>query len=204
MGMGEPLANYDALMQAIKTLNSPEYFGLGARNMVVSTSGLVPQIKRLAGEKLQAGLAVSLHAADNILRDKLVPINKKYPLEQLISACREYFDITGRRVSFEYILFTGINDSLEQARQLADLLRGINCHVNLILANRTDSDEFKTSDRAAVAAFASVLKEKHIVCTIRQSRGKGIDAGCGQLRSRHVKRTITNDLRPNSKKTLNS
>ena len=105
MGMGEPLANYDNLWQAIETLNSPECFKLGARNMTISTAGLVPQIKRLAQEKLQVGLAVSFHAADNALRDRLVPVNRKYPLEQLIPACREYSRLTGRRVSFEYILF---------------------------------------------------------------------------------------------------
>ena len=119
MGMGEPLANYDALWQAIEMLNSPDGFGLGARNMVISTAGLVPQIKRLSREKLQVGLAVSLHASDNALRDRLVPINRKYPLEELIPACREYYRATGRRVSFEYVLFKGINDSVAQARALA-------------------------------------------------------------------------------------
>ena len=142
MGMGEPLANYDALLQAIRVLNSPEALGLGARNMVVSTAGLVPQIKRLSQEKLQLGLAVSLHASNNALRDKLVPINKRYPLEQLIPACRQYFEMTGRRLSFEYILFDGINDSLRHARSLAHLLAGLNCHVNLIAANRTHGWDF--------------------------------------------------------------
>ncbi|MFH1650972.1 MAG: 23S rRNA (adenine(2503)-C(2))-methyltransferase RlmN, partial [Chloroflexota bacterium] len=116
MGMGEPLANFDALWQAIEMLNSPAAFGLGARNMVVSTAGLVPGIERLGRQKLQVGLAVSLHAADNALRDRLVPLNRKYPLEQLIPACREYIARTGRRISFEYALFAGVNDGVMRAR----------------------------------------------------------------------------------------
>ncbi len=184
MGMGEPLANYDALWQAIEILNSPDGFGLGARNMVVSTAGLVPQIRRSSQERLQVGLAVSLHASDNALRDKLVPLNKKYPLEQLIPACRQYFAATGRRPSFEYVLFDGINDSRLHARSLARLLRGLNCHVNLILANRTADRDFRLSPEPAVLAFERELRRWHIACTIRQPRGQDIDAGCGQLRSR--------------------
>lgn len=188
MGMGEPLANYDALWQAIELLSSPEAFGLAARNMVVSTSGLVPQIRRLGQEKLQVELAVSLHASDNPLRDKLVPINKKYPLEQLISACRDYCDLTKRRLSFEYVLFAGVNDSLPQARSLARLLRGLNCHVNLIRANRTTRPFLRPISEEVVLAFEGELRRLHIACTIRQPRGQGIDAGCGQLRSQHLQR----------------
>jgi 23S rRNA (adenine2503-C2)-methyltransferase len=186
MGMGEPLANYDAVWQAIQMLNSPQGFGLGARNMVISTAGLISQIEQLSRERLQVGLAVSLHASDNTLRDKLVPVNRKYPLEQLIPACREYFERTGRRVSFEYILFSGINDSPQQALALAALLRGLNCHVNLIPANNTASEEFKAPRSPAITAFAEELIKQHIVCTVRQSRGKHIKAGCGQLRSRYL------------------
>jgi len=184
MGMGEPLANYDALWQAIEMLNSPEGFGLGARNMVISTAGLVPQIKRLGQEKLQVGLAVSLHASDNVLRNKLVPINRKYPLEQLMPACEDYYQSTGRRVSFEYILFSGINDSIEQARSLARLIQGLNCHVNLIPANSTNDPSFRPPARPAILAFEHELKQYHINVTLRESRGQDIDAGCGQLRSR--------------------
>jgi len=183
MGMGEPLANYDALWQAIEMLNSPQGFGLGARNMVISTVGLVPQIERLSRERLQVGLAVSLHAAENALRNELVPINRKYPLEQLIPCCREYLERTGRRPSFEYILFEGINDSVHHAQLLARLLVGLNCHVNLIPANRSGDASFRPPPRGTVLAFQGELKRRHIACTLRQRRGLDIDAGCGQLRS---------------------
>ena len=184
MGMGEPLANYDALLQAIERLNSPEGFGLGARNMVVSTAGLVPQIEKLSREKFQTGLAVSLHASDNKLRDRLVPINRKYPLEQLIPACRDYFLETGRRVSFEYVLFKNVNDSAGQAQSLARLLYGLNCHVNLIAANDTGDAAFQPPPRRDILNFERILKESGINATLRQPRGQDIDAGCGQLRSR--------------------
>jgi 23S rRNA (adenine2503-C2)-methyltransferase len=186
MGMGEPLANYDALWQAIEILNSHDGFGLSARSMTISTAGLVPGIKRLSEEKLQVGLAISLHAPDNKLRNKLVPINKKYPLEELIPACREYFARTGRRVSFEYALFAGVNDSLSQAQSLADLLKGMNYHVNLISANNTTNQNFQSSPRSKVLAFQQELNNRAINCTLRQSRGQDIDAGCGQLRSRFI------------------
>jgi 23S rRNA (adenine2503-C2)-methyltransferase len=189
MGMGEPLANYDALRQAIEMLNSPEGFGLGARNMVVSTAGLVPQIKRWSQEKLQVGLAVSLHASDNGLRNQLVPINRKYPLEQLIPACQEYYQTTGRRLSFEYILFNGINDSIAQARSLARLIQGLNGHVNLIPANPTNDPSFRPPPRQAILAFEQELKQCHVNATLRESRGQDIDAGCGQLRGRFLKGT---------------
>ena len=186
MGMGEPLANYDNLWRAIETLNSAEGFGLGARNMLISTAGLVPQIKRLAVEKLQVGLAVSLHAADNELRNKLVSVNRKYPLEMLIPACREYNRITGRRLSFEYILFRGINDSIAQARQLAELMRGLRCHVNLIPANITSNRSFRPPTHRVVLAFKEELKRCHVNVTLRRRRGQDIDAGCGQLRGRFI------------------
>ncbi len=186
MGMGEPLANYDALWQAIEMLNSPQGFGVGARNMTISTAGLVPQIRLLSQEKLQVGLAVSLHAGENSLRDKLVPINRKYSLEELIPACREYLKETGRRLSFEYILFAGINDSLLHARSLAGLLTKMNCHVNLIPANSTANKNFMSPAQDTILAFQRELKRLHIACTLRQRRGLDIDAGCGQLRSRFM------------------
>ncbi|MCJ7604627.1 MAG: 23S rRNA (adenine(2503)-C(2))-methyltransferase RlmN [Dehalococcoidales bacterium] len=184
MGMGEPLANYDELWKAIENLNSPEAFGLGARNITISTAGLVPQIIRLGREKLQVGLAVSLHAGTNELRDKLVPLNRKYPLEELMAACREYYTGSGRRVSFEYVLFRGVNDSLQEARSLAALLRGLNCHVNLIPANETGNRNYQPPPGPAVTAFQDELRRLNIKTTVRQSRGRDIDAGCGQLRSR--------------------
>ncbi len=187
MGMGEPLANYDNLWQAIEMLNSPEGFGLGARNMVISTAGLVPPIKRLAKEKLQVGLAVSLHASDNELRNKLVPLNRKYPLEQLMTACQEYGRLTGRRLSFEYVLFDGINDSVAQARALAELVRGLKGHVNLIPANPATDASFRPPPRRVILAFESELKQCHVNVTLRERRGQDIAAGCGQLRSRFLR-----------------
>jgi len=186
MGMGEPLANYDAVWQAVERLNSPDGFGLGARNMVISTAGLVPQIKRLSQEKLQVGLAISLHASDNALRNRLVPVNRRYLLEELIPACKEYFERTGRRPSFEYILFEGVNDSSEQARSLARLLAGLNCHVNLITANCTSRGNFRPPAKDKILTFEKELKRWNINCTLRQGRGLDIDAGCGQLRSRFL------------------
>ncbi len=184
MGMGEPLANYDAVWQAIEKLNSEDGFGLGARNMVISTVGLVPGIRRLSREKLQVGLAVSLHASDNTLRNRLVPVNRKYPLEELIATCREYFEKKGRRPSFEYVLFEGVNDSVEQAASLTRLLSGLNCHVNLITASSTAEGDFKPSPGEMVVAFEKELKRQGINCTRRHSKGLDIEAGCGQLRSR--------------------
>jgi len=185
MGMGEPLANYDAVMQAIDMLNSPDGPNLGARSMTVSTAGLVPQIERFAKEKRQVGLAVSLHAADDALRNKLVLLNKKYPLKTLMETCRKYVEMTGRCISFEYILFAGVNDSADQAKELAALLKGMNCHVNLIAANATDNRNFRPPSHDVVLAFLHELELRHIPCTLRVSKGADIDAGCGQLRSRY-------------------
>lgn len=189
MGMGEPLANCDAVLQAIGMLNSPQGFGLGARSMTISTAGLIPGIQRLSREKLQVGLAVSLHASDDALRDHLVPINRKYPVRQLIDTCRQYCETSGRRISFEYALFAGINDSTGQARSLAGLLSGLNCHVNVIPSNLTVSQRFRPPDRSSVLAFQRELKRQGIACTLRQRKGLDIDAGCGQLRSRLAKAT---------------
>jgi 23S rRNA (adenine2503-C2)-methyltransferase len=187
MGMGEPLANYEALSQAIKILNAPDGVGIGARSMTISTCGLVPQIKRLGKEKLQIGLAISLHAADDTLRNWLVPMNNKYPLKELIAACKEYFNNSGRRVSFEYILFKDSNDSIEQARDVARLLQGMNCHVNLIVANSTADKSFQPPSPRTVLAFEKELTRLHVNATLRQPRGQDIDAGCGQLRARALK-----------------
>lgn len=186
MGMGEPLANYNNVWQTIEMLNSPDAFGLSSRSMTISTSGLIPGIKRLSKEKWQVGLAISLHASDNNLRSRLVPVNKKYPLDELIPECQEYIEKTGRRVSFEYVLLENVNDSVDQAQSLAELIRGMNCHVNLIVANNITNQIFHPSPREKVIVFQRELKDKGINCTLRQSRGQDIDAGCGQLRSRFV------------------
>lgn len=191
MGMGEPFANYANLWQAIEMLNSPQGFGLGARSMLISSSGLVPQIKRISRESMQVRLSISIHASENMLRNKLVPINKKYPLEQLIPACWEYVKNTGRRLGFEYVLFDGINDSVYQARSLAQLLGGLDCHVNLILANHTTDQDFRPPRRSTVLTFQAELKRLHINCTLRQGMGLDINAGCGQLHSRLYARPKT-------------
>lgn len=182
MGMGEPLANYDHLFKALAILNAPFGLGIGARNMTLSTAGLVPGIDKLSREKLQVGLAISLHAANDILRSQLVPINQKYPLNQLISAARRYVTLSGRRVSFEYCLFAGVNDSLPQARELAHLIKGINAHVNLIAANGAYAS-YSAPPREAVLAFEGELRRLGLNVTLRRSYGREIEAGCGQLKS---------------------
>jgi 23S rRNA (adenine2503-C2)-methyltransferase len=188
MGMGEPLLNYEATWQAIARLNDPRGFNLGARHMTLSTSGVVPGIDRMAAEPLQVGLSVSLHATDDVLRDDLVPINRRYPLNVLLSACRRYVTRTNRRITFEYALMENINDSPEQALALARLVSGMLCHVNLIPANCTADAALRPSPRERVDAFAATLAENHIPTTVRLARGADIQAGCGQLRSREMKR----------------
>ncbi|MFB0535179.1 MAG: 23S rRNA (adenine(2503)-C(2))-methyltransferase RlmN [Anaerolineae bacterium] len=184
MGMGEPLLNYEATWQAIETLNDARGFGLGARRITLSTVGVVPGIQRLSREKLQVGLAVSLHAPTDRLRDRLVPLNRRYPLRRLMAACREYVQNTGRRITFEYALMEGINDSLEQAQRLAHLLQGLTCHVNLIPLNPTVESPYQPSSRKMALAFQRELERQRIPTTMRVGRGIDIQAGCGQLRGR--------------------
>jgi len=183
MGMGEPLANYGAVLKSIQLLNAREAFGLGARHITISTCGLVPEIYRLADEGLQIGLAVSLHAARDELRDKLVPVNRKYPLGALMAAIKRYIAKTDRRVTFEYILLDGVNDSLADALGLADLLNGFLCHVNLIPFNPTRG-RYRASPREAVAEFKRALHRRGVPVTIREERGVNIAAACGQLAGR--------------------
>jgi len=184
MGMGEPFANYDPVMAAVRRLNDPSGFNFGARRMTVSTVGLVPGIKKLAAENIQINLAVSLHAATDDLRSRLVPINKQYPLSALLPAVREYIAQTHRRVSFEWALIEGVNDTPEQARALAQLAKGLLCHVNLIPLNPTSGYPGAASTRERIAAFRSVLISAGIANTLRLRRGIDIQAGCGQLRQR--------------------
>jgi 23S rRNA (adenine2503-C2)-methyltransferase len=184
MGMGEPLLNYEATWQAIETLNDAKGFGLGARRITLSTAGVVPGIQRLSREKLQIGLAVSLHAPSDRLRDKLVPLNRRYPLHQLMAACQDYGQNTGRRVTFEYALMEGINDSLEQARRLRRLLEGLTCHVNLIPLNPTVESPYQPPSRKMALAFQRELERQKIPTTMRVGRGVDIQAGCGQLRGK--------------------
>ncbi|MFQ5575691.1 MAG: 23S rRNA (adenine(2503)-C(2))-methyltransferase RlmN [Anaerolineae bacterium] len=189
MGMGEPLANYAATWQAVRRLNDPDGFGLGARQMTISTVGLVPAIRRMAAEPEQVGLAVSLHAPDDSLRDTLVPVNRRYPLAMLMQACRDYILTTRRRVTFEYALMDATNDSDDQADRLAGLLGGILCHVNLIPLNPTPGSPYSGSPDGRVRGFAARLKAAGIPTTVRLRRGIDIQAGCGQLRVMHHRRS---------------
>ena len=181
MGMGEPFANYDRWWRAVERLHDPQGFNLGARNMTVSTVGLVPGIRRLAGESLPINLAISLHAPDDALRSELMPINKRYPIAALLEATREYIAKTNRRVSFEYVLLQEKNDAPEQATALAGLLQGMLCHVNLIPWNPVPGTPLGRSERARVLRFQQVLLEHGISCTVRVERGVAIAAACGQL-----------------------
>ncbi len=189
MGMGEPLANYENVRRSLTLLNAGNGMNLGARQITLSTAGLAPMIRRLAEEGLHFELAISLHAATDDLRNRLVPLNKKYPLDELIAASLFYFQSTGRRPTFEYALFQGINDSPKCARELAGLLKGMNCSVNIIAGNPTTRQEYRPSTLAQAMAFQKQLFELGIFSTIRSSKGADIDAGCGQLRSRWLEKT---------------
>ncbi len=186
MGMGEPFNNYDAVMNAIERLNDPQGMNLGARRFTISTVGVVPMIERFASEKRQINLAISLHAANDTLRSSLLPINKKYPLIELMQACREYVSLTNRRLTFEWALIRGVNDSQQDADQLAKLLRGLLCHVNIIQLNPTRKYSGKATSRESAELFKTTLDDAGIPCTIRLRRGIDIQAGCGQLASQHV------------------
>lgn len=191
MGTGEPLINYLDVLQAAEHLNASWGFGLGARNITISTAGYIPGIEKLSKERLQLGLAVSLHAADNTMRNKLVPLNRKYPLEKLIPACDAYAKMSGRRVTFEYSLFAGVNDSLDHAQQLAQLLKGINCHINLIAANTTGKRTWQAPTSAVIAAFEAELRRLRMTVTLRRSFGSDIMAACGQLRPKFIEGNAT-------------
>ncbi|MBL7063246.1 MAG: 23S rRNA (adenine(2503)-C(2))-methyltransferase RlmN [Anaerolineae bacterium] len=182
MGMGEPLANYDGSLAAIRRLIDPAGFRLGQRHITLSTVGLVPSIERLAGEGLQITLAISLHAATDQLRDQLVPVNHRYGLNALFEACTHYTECTGRRVSFEWALIEGVNDTPEQARALVARLAGLLAHVNLIPLNPTSGYAGRPSSGVALAAFTEELERRRVPYTVRVRRGVEIQAGCGQLR----------------------
>jgi 23S rRNA (adenine2503-C2)-methyltransferase len=183
MGMGEPLANYDATWAAVRRLHDD--MGISARHLTISTVGLVPGIRRLAAEDLPVNLAVSLHLADDHRRDELVPINRRYPLSVLAEACQEYLDAKGRRLSFEWALIDGVNDTETDALQLADYARPLRAHVNLIPLNPTPGYEVRGSSPQQVKWFRDRLRDLGINATVRQNRGTDIDAACGQLRAGH-------------------
>jgi 23S rRNA (adenine2503-C2)-methyltransferase len=185
MGMGEPFHNYEASMEAIDRLGDPNGLGLGARRFTISTVGLVPMIKRFADEKRQVNLAISLHAVDNSERSSLMPVNKKYPIHAIIDACHYYIEKTNRRITFEWALIAGKNDSEKTAQNLATLLKGLLCHVNAIPLNPTSQSIYQASDREQTLKFQAVLEKNGIPCTVRLRRGIDIQAGCGQLAIHH-------------------
>jgi 23S rRNA (adenine2503-C2)-methyltransferase len=187
MGMGEPLANYETTLSALRRLIDPQGFNLGQRRITLSTVGLLPGIKRFGREGLQVNLAVSLHAATDEVRDRLVPINRRYPLDPLFAACRDYVARSGRRISFEWALIAGVNDGVEQARALAKRTQNMLSHVNLIPLNPTAGYPGTPSTREKVAAFCAELERHGIPVTVRVRRGLDIQAGCGQLRQREAK-----------------
>ncbi len=181
MGMGEPFHNYDATLCAIDILGDERGMNMGARRFTISTVGLIPMIERFTQESRQINLAISLHAATDELRESLLPINRRYPLADLMRACREYVDHTHRRITFEWALIEGVNDTPAQADALAGWLRGLNCHINLIPLNPTDGYQGQATRHDRVDAFLAMLHEKGLSATVRVRRGIDIQAGCGQL-----------------------
>ena len=186
MGMGEPLQNYKNVLKFIQLVTDNNGLNISMRNITLSTCGIVPAIYMLLEEHLQLTLSISLHAPNNELRTRLMPINNQYPLEELLKACREYSLKTSRRISFEYALFKEINDTEKCAKQLANVLKGIPCHLNLIPANNVVGSPCKCSDMAAIKRFKDILEEKQLTVTIRRTLGSDIDASCGQLRRRSL------------------
>ena len=187
MGIGEPLDNYENVMNFIRIINDPKGIAIGARHITLSTCGLVPKIKELMNEDLQINLALSLHAPNTQLRDKIMPINKAYKLPILMDTIKEYIEKTNRRVTIEYVMLSGVNDNETQAVELASLLKGLNVYVNLIPYNETNHIEFKRTSKEQIMKFYDVLKKRGINVTIRKEFGSNIDAACGQLRSKEVK-----------------
>lgn len=182
MGQGEPLANFDQVWKAVEILTSPYALGLGARSLTISTAGVVPGILALAEKRSQVNLAVSLHAPTNELRTRLVPLNRKYPLAELLAACRHYLALTNRRITFEYVMIRGVNDQIGQAQALADLLDGMLVHVNLIPLNPTAGLDLEATPPAEIDRFADQLRGRGLNTTVRRTRGRDVQAACGQLR----------------------
>ena len=188
MGIGEPFDNYDNIMKFIRIINNPFGINIGARHITVSTSGLVPKIKKFMNEDLQVNLAISLHAPSDEIRNKIMPVNKAYSISELIDTLKEYIKKTNRRVTIEYVMLNSVNDSYEDAINLANLLRGMNVYVNLIPYNETSHIEFKKSSKDVIMKFYDTLKKNGINVTIRREFGSDIDAACGQLRAKEVEK----------------
>lgn len=185
MGIGEPLDNYDTVLRFLELVNSEQGMNIGMRHISLSTCGIVPQIDRLADEQLQLTLSVSLHAPDDDTRSRIMPVNRRWNVDTLLDACRRYFEKTGRRISFEYAMIKGVNDTPAQAALLVKKLDGMQAHVNLIPLNHVEESPLKPSTRQTVAAFRQTLERGGVTCTVRRTLGQEIDASCGQLRRRY-------------------
>ena len=186
MGIGEPLDNYDNVVNAIRIMNNQKGINIGARHISISTSGLVPNIYKLADENIQCTLSISLHATTDEKRSKMMPVNNRYNIEELIKACKDYINKTNRRISFEYALAKDNNDNLEDAKGLVKLLKGMICHVNLIPINKIENGEFDKSSNENILKFRDYLNDHGIVATVRRELGSDIDAACGQLRRKNL------------------
>ena len=187
MGIGEPLDNFDNVMRFLELVNSPEGMNISMRHISLSTCGLVPKIDELAERKLQLTLSVSLHAPSDEIRDTIMPVNKAYPTEELLAACRRYYGATNRRISFEYAMIHGVNDRPEDARLLLKRLKGLPAHMNLIPLNHVEESPLKPSTRKAVMEFQTILEQGGVPATVRRTLGGDIDASCGQLRRKYTK-----------------
>ena len=186
MGIGEPLDNYDNVMESIKILNNPKGLGIGARHISISTSGLVPKIYEMADRQMQCTLSVSLHSSNNKTRSEMMPINNRYPIEELIKACKYYIEKTNKRISFEYALAKDNNDNLDDAKKLVQLLKGMLAHVNLIPINKIEDGKYTKSTNENIIKFRDYLNDHGIVATIRRELGSDISAACGQLRKQNL------------------
>ena len=187
MGIGEPLDNFDNVMRFLELVNSADGMNISMRHISLSTCGLIPKIDALAEKKLQISLAISLHGPNNEIRSKIMPVNKAYPIEELLEACRRYFAATGRRIHFEYAMIDGVNDREEDAKEILRRMKGLPAHFNLIPLNHVEESPLKPSSKAAVARFQKILEDGGITATVRRTLGGDIDASCGQLRRKYNK-----------------
>ena len=187
MGIGEPLDNFDNVMRFLELVNSEDGMNISMRHISLSTCGLIPKIDALAAKKLQISLAISLHGPNNEIRSKMMPVNRAYPMEDLLEACRRYFAATGRRIHFEYAMIDGVNDREEDAKEILRRMKGLPAHFNLIPLNHVEESPLKPSNKAAVAKFQKILEDGGITATVRRTLGGDIDASCGQLRRKYHK-----------------
>lgn len=189
MGIGEPFENYDATMNFLRVMIHPKGLNIGQRHITVSTSGIVPSMLKFADENTQINLAISIHAPNDALRSKLMPVNRRFPFEDVMNACKYYIEKTGRRITFEYALIGGVNDQPEHAEELGEVLQGLLCHVNLIPVNYVPERNYVRTPRDDIFEFQRILQKKHVNVTIRREQGHDIAAACGQLRAKHMETT---------------